>query len=147
MNAEAERALRNLTIVALLKQHDKLLTLADTFVVHPPSYVRGVYRLWCGESRDNNIMRLTETVDAAFRFIWSVHTPMQGDVRHRELAASRMQQALGEAATGLSNLIDTYTEDSTMQVRLRLLVQHIEDTLAVIGTHPQTASALCGGRA
>ena len=144
MNAEAERALRNLTIVALLKQHDKLLTLADTFVVHPPSYARGVYRMWCGESRDNNIMRLTETVDAAFRFISSMRTTMQEDLGFGELATARMKDALEQAVGGLCNLVDTYADDSTMQVRLRLLVQHINDTLAVVVTprRQQVAAAL-----
>ena len=133
MNAEAERALRNLTIVALLKQHDKILTLADTFVVHPPSYARGVYRMWCGESRDNNILRLKETVDAAFRFISGARDPRHGDVGC-ELAAPRMKPALGYAMTGLTNLVDTYAEDSTMQVRLRLLVQDIHDKLTYMDT-------------
>jgi hypothetical protein len=135
MNAEADRALRNLTIVGLLKQNDKLLTTGDTFAIHPPSYSRGIYRMWCGECRESNIQRLRETVEFAFQFVVHNTSPDAEapgiSSSLRQCSVSRMIQALHQSGVGLFKLVDTYSDDVTMQVRLRLLAQYICDTLSV----------------
>lgn len=148
MNTEADRALRNLTIVGLLKQNDKLVTTGDTFAIHPPSYSRGIYRMWCGECRENNMQRLRETVEIAFQFVVhpsapSVEPDIASSLRHRTV--SRMIDALHQSAVGLSKLVDTYSDDVTMQVRLRLLSQYIRDTLSAAAHEPYSSLRSRGG--
>lgn len=142
MQSEAERTLRNLSIVGLLKQNDKLMTLADTFAISTPTSYRGAYRKWLGEERMANLTRVGEAVRAGCAYVTAAREeqcalPLQ---RQRlELSAQRMAEALARARVGLRHLGDTYADDSTCRVRIELLVQEVDDFLRVLGEFPASA--------
>ena len=71
MESDAERTLRNLSVLAMLKQNDKLMTMADTFVITPPVYTRELWRRWYGETRAANLERVAEVIRAAISFLVS----------------------------------------------------------------------------
>lgn len=147
MESEVERTLRNLTVVGMLKQHDKLTTCNETFAIHPPTMMRSTYRAWYGEGREGNIQRLHETVHVACSNISNMTpvpseklvacaTPIDDDVARIQESMRRMRllDALKSARRGLMNLVDTYSDDTSFQVRLRLLVQKIEDFVTSVGS-------------
>lgn len=146
MDADAERTLRNLSVLAMLKQNDKLMTLADTFVIAPPTVTRELWRRWYGEARGYNLERVYEVLKAAMAFLMSqkeqvVELPF-GVQRERQTRANdRMMDALNVSRKGLMNLKDTYYDDITFQVRLQLMMQEVDDFLASINSGPVPSPA------
>ena len=142
MEGEVEKTLRNLTVVSMIKQHDKLITAGDTFSIHPPTMFRSLYRRWYGEARDQNMQRLHEMVHTACTHVGQMNdtcttvectdASSRVQVVQGQLRRVRLIQALRGAQRGLTNMIDTYTDDTSFQVRLRLLVQKIEDFVTSI---------------
>lgn len=141
MESEVERTLRNLTVISMIKQNDKLITSGDTFAIHPPTVMRSVYRRWYGESRDLNLQHLCATIHTAST---TVHKMLrreeeffkgkEGVVPEERWAASqdtmqctRLITALQKSKRGLTNLVDTYDYDTSYQVRLQMLCDHIDD--------------------
>ena len=142
--AEAERTLRNLTVLGELKQNDKLMTIGDTFSIYPPTSMRGLFRKWAGEHRESNLQRIHETIHSACAYVSAVRTdissspttPAEGMSRH--LAREHMQrrcvriiEALRKSRIGLEHMMHTYSDDTTSRVRASLLVQVIDDFLAI----------------
>lgn len=139
MDADAERTLRNMSVLAMLKQNDKLMTLADTFVIAPPTVTRELWRRWYGEARGYNLERVYEVLKAAMAFLISQKEQIAelpfGVQRERSTRAyDRMIGALDASRKGLTNLKDTYYDDTTFQVRLQLMMQEVDDFLASIGS-------------
>lgn len=137
MDADAERTLRNLSVLARLKQNDKLMTLADTFVITPPTVTRELWRRWYGEARAYNLERVYEVLKAAMAFLVSQkeqNAELPFGVQRERLtrAYDRMIAALDASRKGLANLKDTYYDDTTFQVRLQLMMQEVDDFLASI---------------
>lgn len=129
-----EKVLQNLSILSLVKQNDKLYTAADTFQLDPPVATRSLLRRWNGESRDNNVTRITEVITAAQTFVLNtLREDEHRDAIRKEQSVrkqARVVSALEEAQIGLRNLITTYGYDPSCQVRLTLLDQSIADFLA-----------------
>ena len=139
MDADAERTLRNMSVLAMLKQNDKLMTLADTFVIAPPTVTRELWRRWYGEARGYNLERVYEVLKSAMAFLMSQKEQITelpfGVQRERQTRAyDRMVSALNASRMGLKNLKDTYYDDTTFQVRLQLMMQEVDDFLASIGS-------------
>ena len=134
--AEVERTLRNITVLSEIKQNDKLTTIADTFSIYPPTAMRGIWRKWQGESRDMNIQRIQETFSSASAYITSTRdtiTRHPDDISrlHMHRRCSRIMEAMDHSKRGLLNLCHTYTDDATSRVKLHLIIQQIDDFLAV----------------
>jgi len=131
VDPDAELLLRNLTIVAMAKQNDKLYTLGSTFEIDPPTARRSVMRRWYGEGRLHNIERISDTVQRSMQLVAMTltETAVPDEVRHdqRMRRQVRFLNALESAQRGVRNLIVTYQTDSTAQVRLSLLDQQIQD--------------------
>jgi len=141
MDADAERTLRNMSVLAMLKQNDKLMTLGDTFVIAPPTVTRELWRRWYGETRGYNLERVYEVLKAAMAFLMSQKEQIGelpfGVQRERQTRAyDRMVGALDASRKGLTNLKDTYYDDTTFKVRLQLMMQEVDDFLASIGSGP-----------
>ena len=68
MQADAERTLSNLHVLAALNHNDKLITNDESFDIYPPSTWRALYRTWMGERRNQNVQRVRHTVRAAIDF-------------------------------------------------------------------------------
>ena len=136
-----EKTLRNLTVVSMTKQHDKLITTCDTFAIQSPTPFRSVYRRWYGEGRDLNLQRLQECVHVACAYVSRLTcagaqiVPIDEDEETRmarlqeSMRRVRLIEALKGAKGGIRNMIDTYADDTSFQVRLRLLVQRVDDFL------------------
>ena len=145
--SEAERTLRNLCVVAQVKQNDKLITLGDTFEIYPPTVLRGVTRKWSGEGRDGNLKRLVELVNSACGYVtYAAERLRVSDDRatlaHLQRKCERVTTALGEARIGLINLAHTYADDITCKVRIGLIIQNIEDFLHIVCHESDTARLL-----
>ena len=161
--AEADRTLRNLTLLSLVKQNDKLETMGDGFSIYPPTSLRGLVRRWQGEHREANIQRVQECVTSACTYIGQARDELllagaaaglatatgpssgpsaepsagapgslaQAKRHHLRLRCDRLQRSLADCRAGIRNLIDTYSDDTAAAVRLRLLIQQIDDFLRV----------------
>lgn len=68
MQADAERHLSNLRVLAALSHNDKLNTQQDQFDIYSPTSMRGLMRFWYGETRAQNVQRVRQTVRAAISF-------------------------------------------------------------------------------
>ena len=130
--AEADRTLRNLTVIANIKQNDKVITMTDTFSISPPTYMRGLSRKWAGEYRDANFQRIQETITSASAYVMqSCHDESSGgdDLKreHMKRKSFRIVEAMKNANSGLHNLLVTYADDIATCVRIQLLQQTIRD--------------------
>lgn len=144
MDSDVARALRNLSVVSMLKQNDKILTGSDTFALHPPTVMRSTYRRWYGEGREANFHRLSEVISIACTHISNMSTTAElrsySSVSEHVLLVQesnmrrRLVESLKSAKRGILNLADTYVDDTSYQVRLRLLVQHIDDFVSSFET-------------
>lgn len=147
MQSEVERTLRNLVVVSMLKQHDKLITNTDTYAIYPPTVLRGVCRKWYGETRELNVQRVTETVHTAIETVHrmvrrnaeavvagasSSSPEEEWQLQQERLQCNRLVDALSEARRGLTNMIDTYADDTSFQVRLRVLSDRVNDFLVTV---------------
>ena len=131
---DIERTLRNLKIVAEIKQHDKLLTLAETFAIDPPTPLRSVWRRWYGEGRDGSLQRVHDTITAACAHVANSREIIRNDtsgghvVRQR---CARIKDALVRSRVGMTHLIDTYADDITSRVRITRIIEIVDDFLKV----------------
>lgn len=148
MSTDTDKVLRNLGVIAALKQNDKLLTEGEFFAVYVPTVMRGVLRFAWGETRELNIKRIGETIDRAKTFVTSTmaeHSHMSpGDAqvlaedsagsmqmrlyrRTQVQQCTRVIQSLSEINSGLDNLVETYRDDAGLVVRLRNIKQEVND--------------------
>lgn len=140
MNTETERVLKNLTILGSIAQNDKLNTQGDNFTVYVPTVLRGTLRMWYGESRHMNIVRIQETVRLAITSIRETKNDNTTiDDLHfvkgiRERQCRRLIESLTKSRIGLRNLQQTYREDTSTMIQIQLLDQEIEDFLSIIET-------------
>jgi hypothetical protein len=142
MQADVDKTLRNLGVMAAIKQNDKLITEGEFFTIYTPTTLRALWRMMNRENREQNIQRVTDCMRNARVFITSVLSEYgQNDDRdhwcetvaiklHRATllqVCSRVLQALSESLNGLDNLCETYTEDAAMTVKIRQLKQENMD--------------------
>lgn len=145
MNADAERTLTNLNVIAAVAQNDKLMTNEDQFDIYTPTSLRGVMRAWYGERRAQNIQRIRTTVRSAMAFSSTYlddanalinegakNDPVCIRIDTHALHHTRMCDALRKCTIGLTNMLQTYREDAAIASQLSSLVVEITDYLNVI---------------
>ncbi len=139
MQADVDKTLRNLGVMAAVKQNDKLITEAEFFTIYTPTTFRAMWRMfYYKENREQNIMRVTECMRNARVFITSVlseYGNSNEEQRTNDTIAirlhratqvqtcARMAQALSESLSGLDNLCETYVDDAAIMVKIRQLKQ------------------------
>lgn len=154
MQAEAERTLNNLNVLAALSHNDKLLTNDDCFNIHAPTTFRAMYRFWSGERRGTNVTRIRNCIRSAIEFVKSsleevtAVSTMEGgqvslDVNKLRLETTavqhfRMVNALSKCRGGIGNLLQTYRDDPALASQIQCLVEEITDFLKVLDSHSQT---------
>lgn len=134
--------LRNLGVLAALRQNDKLLTEGEFFTIYTPTTLRALYRAVYRESREQNMLRVTSCLRNARTFVASVvseYAPSEDigtegiSVRlHRQTQiqlCTRVLNALTESLQGLDNLCETYNDDAAMLVKIRQLKHEVVDFL------------------
>ena len=140
MESESERILRNLTVVGLINQNDKLSTNATEFSLYEPTSLRGMFRLYYGETRIQNVIHIQSTVRSAKTFIEQIITNYKEE--HERFASiylsrtqlqccKRMYEALVASKSGLSNLKQTYKDDASIMTKLQTLIHEIDDFVEV----------------
>ena len=145
MQADMDKTLRNLGVIAALKQNDKLMTEGEFFTVYVPTAVRSLWRTYYRESRETNMARVAECVRRAKSFVTntiSEHGSTETDFsqqndtvqmkfhRHSQVQlCTRVLTALSEATVGLDNLQQTYADDAALLVRLRQIKSEVTDFL------------------
>lgn len=145
MNADAERTLMNLNVIAAVSQNDKLMTNEDQFDIYTPTTMRAVLRTWYGERRLQNIQRVRTTIRSAMSFASTYlddANALMTDVTQGEsvrirtdtcvLHHVRMCEALRRSTRGLTNMLQTYRDDAAVASQLSSLAQEVTDFLSVI---------------
>ena len=69
MQTELDKVLRNLGVIASLKQNDKLSTEGDFFTIFVPTAMRSLLRMLYRESREQNLERCAECIRSARIFV------------------------------------------------------------------------------
>lgn len=133
---EADRILKNLAILGEIKQNDKLMTIDDTFAIYPPTSVRGAYRWWVGERRDANLQRINDVLTTAFAYVSAANDDelqqnTSAAAAHAKVRRQRVLEALEASCKGLENLVQTYVDDTSCKVRIRLLIQRVRDFISI----------------
>ena len=142
MQADMDMTLRNLGVLAALRQNDKLLTEGEFFTIYTPTTFRAIYRTVFRESREQNMLRVTSCLRNARTFVTSVvseYAPREDtgaesvSVRlHRQTQiqlCTRVLNSLSESLQGLDNLCETYSDDAAMLVKIRQLKDEVVDFL------------------
>ena len=143
MQSEAERVLRNLTILGSISHNDKLNTNEETFSIYVPTVLRGLARSWYSEKRNSNLQKIQDTMRYAIQFIQNTSQDIINDTAEsfakasKEKHCKRMFQTLDKSKTGLANLKQTYRDDVTMHAQLQLIMDEIDDFISIVGANTQ----------
>lgn len=155
MEANAERTLHNLRVLASVSQNDKLMTNEDRFDIYCPTTLRAMMRMWYGEKRAQNVQRVRATVREAMNFASRsleeasalLQATSSSDFRLRVDTTAvqhlRMMEALVRAQQGLRNLLQTYREDAALASQITLVVEEITDYVSVLAPHSLALQAQC----
>ena len=151
MQADVERTLGNLHVLAVVSHNDKLMTNDDVFDIYVPTTLRGLMRTWYGERRAQNVQRVRTTVRAGIDFVrqslveigaFRLGPPSEIALDANRLRIEtmtlqhhRMVDALRRARGGLTNLVQTYRDDAALASQITLLNEEIADFLSVIESH------------
>lgn len=152
MQPDVEKTLRNLGVLAQMKQHDKLLTEGEHFAIYVPTAMRSLYRFLYNETREQNMSRVAECIrqaKAAVTHILSEHSQNDTDSRTMSLQLLRREEsavcyriitALTECLCGLDNMVITYRDDTALVVRIQQIkgdvTDFLENTQVVAQTSP-----------
>tara|TARA_B110000046_G_C12922532_1_gene367803 strand:- start:340 stop:867 length:528 start_codon:yes stop_codon:yes gene_type:complete len=137
--SDIEKTLRNLGVLAAVKQNDKLLTEGAFFSIYVPTTLRSVFRTMYRESREQNMDRVYSCIGAAIAFVTSVVADT-GDAHTQSIQwklylssqtkfCKRVLEALRNAVFGLDNLIQTYHDDAAFVVKIENIKSDITDFL------------------
>lgn len=142
MQIETERTLRNINVISSVRQNDKLLTQQDIFIVYEPTSLRGLLRmLYYRENREQNVTKIQCTIREAKRYVESVLSCTKSHTRTEESFSTVLQQttqtqtccrmieALSNCDKGLHNMEETYRDDSSISVKIKMLRDEIKDFL------------------
>tara|TARA_B100001057_G_C22633589_1_gene865354 strand:+ start:429 stop:917 length:489 start_codon:yes stop_codon:yes gene_type:complete len=137
MQAEYERVLKNLSILATASHNDKVNTNDDIFSIYVPTYSRGAMRLYYGEKRSNNITKIQDNIRMATSFVTKNMKEITSDLTDFNNAmiiqqSRRMLQALESSKEGLKNLQQTYKDDSATNTHIQILLREISDFLHIL---------------
>lgn len=160
MQIDAERVLNNLHIIAAISHNDKLMTNDDAFNIYTPTTMRGLFRMWYGENRGQNVQRIRSTVRGAISFAtksFDDASALLPDDAQQEVSEMvkfrvytvalqhmRMMQALKSSCRGLNNMLQTYREDAALSSQLSLIEQEINDFVTVWTPHSELLYVRCG---
>lgn len=140
MQADVDTTLRNLGVLAAIKQNDKLITEGDFFTIYTPTTFRAFWRMYYRENREQNVQRVSSAMRNARAFLTSVLTDygQQDDDSSETIAyrlhkatqiqmCGRLMHALADSMVGLNNLCETYVDDAAIVVKIRQLKQENTD--------------------
>lgn len=142
MQSETERALRNLSILGSISQNDKLNTNEETFSIYVPTVLRGVIRSWYAEKRSSNYQKIQDTVRTAINFIQTTSQNISTDINETYSRATKEKQcirffnSMEKSKFGISNLQQTYRDDTTMNTQLQLIMDEIDDFVSIVHDQP-----------
>ena len=120
-----QELLENLTIVSTIEVNQKLCTASATFTVHRDSVWGSLTRRWYGEDRLRNLNRLQDL------YMMAMLRCEIFELQNTNAATSeRILRFVRASLPGLENLATTYADDSTVQSKLRVLIDDVTGFLA-----------------
>ena len=149
MQSETERVLRNLTIVGSILQNDKLNTNDDIFSIYVPTVLRGTMRLWYSEKRSSNALKLQETIRSAISFIQNTSQEIINEINNtytraiKERQCKRMFETLKKCKVGMTNLQQTYRDDTTMFAQLQIIMNEVDDFVSITDDQQSLSFLTC----
>ena len=112
--------LLNMHVIGSLRMGDKLCTCKTDFVCHPPSLFRSVTRVYYGEGRLKNMNDVANCVQNAIRMYKDQNVPEHAGI---------IKDALQRSVEGLTNLRETYVDDSRAAAQLDMILVLIKNAL------------------
>ena len=153
---EDDKTLRNLGILSLITQNDKLNTKEDTFSIYVPTTWRGMMRYVYNENREHNIEKIQSCIREAKKFITANITnstlyeddqnnfSMKFEHEARKRSTTRMVSALQKSKKGLESLLITYKEDASAMSKLQIIIDEMDDFINTTHrTSPTRNGELC----
>lgn len=148
MQADVERTLGDLRVLAALSPYDKLSTSGDALDIHPPGTLREVWRTLCGEGRARNMQRVRQTMRSAIEAANSslddanvlLGAPRPGEEMRIDAAVLkhvRLCEALRAASHGLRHLVRTYAHDAVIVSLVQQTVVEAQDYLSIVAPHTE----------
>jgi hypothetical protein len=129
-----EKTIRNLSVIGSLSHNDKLLTRGETFSIHTPTSMRGMYRYFVGESREENMKEVQDCITSAKQYV--LNTIAQCERQENNFLLSMQIQermdicaqaivSLEKSVVGLSNLVLTYREDASTYSKIEMMMNEV----------------------
>lgn len=120
-----DHVMRNLKVVASVKANQKLNTSLSEFTVQDKSLLSGASRLWWGERRQENVVRIADL----FRMTM-LRCKLLQITGEDDALLVRLLQLLTEALQGLQELLVTYRDDITLLSHIQVLQENVQSFLA-----------------
>ena len=136
-----DRILQNLHVLSTVSHNDKLMTNDYYFNVYQPTTLRGAFRMFYRENREQNVSHIRSLVQTAIRAATHAREEanelagrnMKIRAAFSALKSQRLLEALTASCSGLENLMTTYRDDAALMSQMRIIVQEIRDYCAIIG--------------
>lgn len=138
----SEKILRDLGVLALVKQNDKLLTEGEFFALYTPTATRGLFRLMYRENRELNMLRAASLIRESTTTVTnilaeqsidptSISMSMQTRIqKHTQMkTCARIMKMLRASISGFENLKATYCDDVAIVCRIDTIIAEIKDFL------------------
>ena len=129
MAAIQEKIIQNLKTIGNISHNDKLTTQVDTFVIHEPGVIRGLYRYVYSENRTVNLDRIRDVIHHAKNECLIIQAAEHPSLRDSHML-DEMVSALESSLKGLSNMIETYKGDIATQARIELIISDTQTFLS-----------------
>ena len=159
-----QRLFVNLRVVSQVQPGDKLSTCYENFHITVPLYYTPATRWLYGDSRRVTLEQLDKNITCAAQFCQRAITSEilkrrssdmkdmerlfleQSDIfsqqnqctsfnMDNETLLRYMKDLLSSTSTGLSNLKDTYTDDSTTSAKIDIMIDSIQRQISAIDTY------------
>lgn len=125
MENDLQRRLVSLKVLAKLSPGDYLRTRGRHFQIEPSDKIwawRALSRWWTGESRNQMTDDITVLVRQCLRDSSNSNTS--------DLEREQVLQCLGDAISGINELINIYRADALIASRLELIVGEIQNAVS-----------------
>jgi hypothetical protein len=127
-----ERLLRDLRILSLVRDGDKVYTLGGDLCLLAPGISSGFYRWTRGDSRQKSIVTVRALLHNALRSVEeSVQVIERGD-RRGVSKVRRLAVEIEAAVEGIRHMQTTYMEDATSRVTLGVLRDEVRERLLCV---------------
>jgi len=131
---DIDTILLDLEVLKQLNPNDKLainlLPGNTSLSVHANSFFSNIKRKYNGYNRENSIKYLEELVDKIEKYTKFIVNSSHDDIRNN------LKNAIINANLGITNLQETYTDDSIIVAKLTLIINKLKDCIIILNNDP-----------